>query len=861
MRLGAAAAAEVELRAARARGADLDLISVPLGRAYLLERRFEHLFDEISPVGRSQPVQAEIYLILGQAYLESQDLPRAEEAFAHSAALRPADAAPLLGQAMVALRRARYAEARALADEASKRAPESAEIWYLKGEIQRARRDSAGAVKHFDRALVREPGHLAARNSRAGALMDLGEDSAARQDVDFVLAAVPGDPKAAYLDAALLARAGDLNASRSALERAARTIAGLDSDYVLNHGPSLLLAGVIKYAQENYNESYAYLNRYVGMYPHQPGARKLLGDVLLRRGELQRAIRVLKPATGEAPDDAALLTLLGTAYMRAGQYSEATAAFEGAATHSPEDAAIQIRLARNRLAAGEEQAAIDHLNSALSLDPRAARPGLMLGFIELSRGNTDAALEAALAASAKQPDNPLAHNLTGAVYARRGQWQAARVSFERAVALDPVYTTAQLNLANVEIRAGRLHEAAARYRALLAAHPGDARVMMALASLARTRGHMDEATQWLEKVRAAEPGAMDAQVALVAIYLETGKTQLAVEVARRAEERAPENLAVLEAVGKTQIASGRLAKARVTFSRMSRYAVYSANWLQRIASHQARIGDSDGARWSLQKALAATPDHLPSQAALVKLDARAGNIDAALRRATQVRRQRPKSAAGDILMGDVYAEAGRDAEALKAYRAGWKKQPSSGLAVRLFRARSNAGDADGALAALERWLVEAGEDRAARRVLASAYARSGRTQLAILEYEKLMAAEPLDAGLANNLAALYFKAEDERGLVLARRAYEMAPDNPAVADTLGWILINSGEVEEGLVYLREAHSRASNQPEVRYHLAVALNGLGRTREARGHLQSALGLQTDFEGAADARRLLESMPGS
>ena len=245
----------------------------------------------------------------------------------------------------------------------------------------------------------------------------------------------------------------------------------------------------------------------------------------------------------------------------------------------------------------------------------------------------------------------------------------------------------------------------------------------------------------------------------------------------------------------------------------------------------------------------------------MKLDARAGNIDAALRLAARVREQRPKSAAGDILAGDVYAEAGRNAEALKAYRAGWKKQPSSGLAVRLFSARSKAGDPAGALLALERWLAEHDGDAAARRVMASAYARTGRTQLAILEYEKLIAAESRDAGLANNLAALYFEAKDERALALARKAHELAPHNPAVADTLGWILINSGDVEGGLVYLREAYSRASNQPEVHYHLAVALNGLGRTREARSHLQSALGLQKDFEGAADARRLLESIPGS
>ncbi len=73
----------------------------------------------------------------------------------------------------------------------------------------------------------------------------------------------------------------------------------------------------------------------------------------------------------------------------------------------------------------------------------------------------------------------------------------------------------------------------------------------------------------------------------------------------------------------------------------------------------------------------------------------------------------------------------------------------------------------------------------------------------------------------------------------AEKALKLAPNNPAFADTLGWILVQRGQVEAGLRYLRDARLRAPESGEIRFHLAYALAKTGRTAEAREELIAAL----------------------
>jgi len=83
-------------------------------------------------------------------------------------------------------------------------------------------------------------------------------------------------------------------------------------------------------------------------------------------------------------------------------------------------------------------------------------------------------------------------------------------------------------------------------------------------------------------------------------------------------------------------------------------------------------------------------------------------------------------------------------------------------------------------------------------------------------------------GALNGLAWLYHENGKPGALVMARKASKLAPDNPAIQDTYGWILVQSGGAASGLAALQEAASKLPNNREVQYHLAYAL---AETRQA------------------------------
>jgi predicted Zn-dependent protease len=141
-------------------------------------------------------------------------------------------------------------------------------------------------------------------------------------------------------------------------------------------------------------------------------------------------------------------------------------------------------------------------------------------------------------------------------------------------------------------------------------------------------------------------------------------------------------------------------------------------------------------------------------------------------------------------------------------------------------------------------------------VLADAYQNAGDRPRAVAQYEtieKRGAATPI---LLNNLAWLYYEMGDARAEAVARRAYEAARDVAAVADTYGWILVEAGKAEQALEPLRRAAADTSD-PAVQYHLAVALIRTGAGDEGRRRLTELLQRAPEFNGASEARKLLES----
>ena len=87
---------------------------------------------------------------------------------------------------------------------------------------------------------------------------------------------------------------------------------------------------------------------------------------------------------------------------------------------------------------------------------------------------------------------------------------------------------------------------------------------------------------------------------------------------------------------------------------------------------------------------------------------------------------------------------------------------------------------------------------------------------------------------------------------------EMAPDEPIISDTLGWVLYKRGVYQPALALLRDSATRLPDNPEAQYHLGMTYYRLQEREAAKEALARALTLSSQFPGAGEARRTLAEL---
>jgi Flp pilus assembly protein TadD len=148
----------------------------------------------------------------------------------------------------------------------------------------------------------------------------------------------------------------------------------------------------------------------------------------------------------------------------------------------------------------------------------------------------------------------------------------------------------------------------------------------------------------------------------------------------------------------------------------------------------------------------------------------------------------------------------------------------------------------------------------ARTVLGVVLNAQGKVDEANREYRAALELSPKNALAANNLAANLSdgKGNLDEALKFAQAAREAAPEDPKVADTLGWIYYRKEILDTAHTLLAEARRGEGDTPQVRYHLGMVLAKKGRNREAAAELSAALALDPAFPGNEEARKTLESV---
>ncbi len=826
---------------------------VALGRAYLLQGKFDRVIKEIKSDKRGDDVEAAVLLLRGQAFMSLRRFADAEAAIRAADRLRPNQAPVHVALARILVLKKDPKGAEKEVDKAIALSPDLVNAWILKGELRRLKRDFPTALEAFGRAIDLDPNTVAGHLGRAAALIDLNRDGEARADIDAVRATAKNHPLASYLAALIDARKKDYAGAHDELLKVFKTVD--------NHLPSIFLFGAVSYAQNNLEQAEQYLSRFVEAVPGNAVARKLLGATLIRKGQSARAVEILLPAVKNAPNDAQALALLGSAYMQERDFAKSTEYFQKAVAASPKAvAAVRTQLALSQMAVGKSDLAVAELKTAFKLNADETQAGILLALAQIRKRDFKGALASANELEKRLDGNPLPLNLKGAAYLGLGKTEEAKKSFEKALAIKSDYFPARMNLARIALRAGDADAARAQYQAILDIDKNNPGALIALADLAGREKRAKDALALLERARKTNPKAVEPRLRLVNVYIARREGDKALDVAREAGTIAPRNPQVIFALARAQVAAGELSSAIVTFRRLVELEPKSARVRVGLALALMGSKDYDSAREQLAKARKIAPDFMRGRVAAVELEMLDKKTDAALARARELSADQSASPVGPMLEGDILMRTGDFAGAIKAYETASARRGSMTLALRLYNAHVKAGDVEGGLGVLRDWLAKNPNDHRTRLALAGAYLNAKRFKDAIGEYERLLAVSPENPVLLNNLAWSYHQIGDARALDFARRAHAKAPKSSEITDTLGWILVREGKAAEGVELLKKAAAQAPDQPEIRYHLAVALNAVGQAEEARRELESVVGSGKPFAGMDDARKLLRELSG-
>jgi len=534
------------------------------GRALTRLRRYD---DAIAQLDAAVAVdhRPSAYAALGDAKQAAGDVAGAETAFRAAVERAPqsVEARITLAEFLVATSRQAEAEQQLLksvaANPASELANRAAANFYVSSHRDQAAEsffraaaaqphqkmkstlalaDYYSAARRYEEAravldvVTSGPMATGARIRRAAIELETGSLADARQLIDGVLKKRPA-ADALAVNAQLLQREGKADEALAA----ARAAIDLDPRLAMAH----YVAGSIELDRRNF-ESAERSFREVLRQNHLTGPATLqLAKARLATGHAADAIDLAEQAGAEP---GARLTL-ARALVADGQIARARhelAQLDAATPPSPEPAVL---LGSIDLAAGNVPAALAHATRALSIAPNAADALVLAARAAIATGDTPAAEQYLGQAIASDPDSFESHTLLADLYASRRDFERARTTLETFAKRQPDAAAPQTALGIVLEAEGRSADARARYEQALTFDPQDPIASNNLARLyAAVDGMVDRAIELARTAVAKLPEDADAHDTLGWVAYRAGRLSLAASALERATALDPADASV-----------------------------------------------------------------------------------------------------------------------------------------------------------------------------------------------------------------------------------------------------------------------------------------------------------------------------
>ncbi len=855
---GDGASAEKELRRAIELGVPINSVVTALARGLLQQRKFQVIVDELQPTDElNQEDRLQLKLIRGDAYMGLGQTAAARALFEEVLTADPKNFGAHLGAAASHRAEGNFAEAVRILNRLTREFPAEVRGWLAAGELAMQQRDHSAAIKNYEKAVVVAAAdnilaaEVQALSGMTEALFASGRTDEARISIARMVELAPNSQPALYQSAQAAFLDEDWSAAQSNLQRILQQSP--------DDRPAQTLLGAVYLKAGNLSQAEMYLSAVVAATPENRQARQLLAEAQLRQKEARQAQETLAPLVALGNTDSVALTMAARASVGQGDSDAAIDFLRRGVENEPDNIDLKFRLAVALMNAGRG----DEFEAVLrSIDVGDSRTDeFRRDFLNALATSRTAGLQQGLAAASKLaddwPKNPNAHTLLGSVQFALEDLAAARSSFNAAVALQPGDLTAIRNLALLDEREGDVAAARKRFELILEAQPNATWAMFGVARLAAQGGDVAASRKWLQRIRSLDPMAIQPRKSLAVLLMADGDFVEAEKVIEEALNHANESADLHDLLGQARAAQGDHAGATIAYRRALDIEPDNDRLRLSLAQAQREVGNEALAQQTLSQSGNVSIDHIPSAVTAASLRVESGDLGGAMEIAKALQEHHPASPVPLALEAEIHVRSDRLQHAVEAYDRAMAIDVMRSHALRAHRIKTELGHPDRSRP-LQAWLAKRPDDSDARLILAGSLQADGRLDEAIGEYLLVLKSDPTNGAALNNLAWTYYLAGDGRAVETARKAFALLPDSGSVADTLGWILVESGDIDEGVEVLRKAVDLSNNRAEVQYHYAASLARTGKLDDARRILQSILNSNDDFASRGAAEQLLADL---
>ena len=629
--------------------------------------------------------------------------------------------------------------------------------------------------------------------------------------------------------------------------------------------------------------------------PQSADGLMLKGRSLLGEQRYDEGIEELNKALQQSPNNTRLYIDLARAYVLKKDQAAAETILKKGLTVDARSIDLLLALGDYYLMARHVDEAERQYKQALDVDRKNDAVYLKLASFYQVIGKWAEVENAYQQLAAMKPDSEEPHLILGDFYTWFGRQDKALASYQRATEIKPGSVMARNKLINYYLDTGNVREAEGRVKAILDKDKKDldgrffdARLRLGKResdeAIALLQGVMKDEPQFaaahyfygmalLQKQQVAQarnaigeaiklaPGLIDARVSLAAVYLSEGAADLAVEQAEAALKINPRKVQAAILLADAFFRKGEKLKSKQVYEKLTQGMPTEPIGPYKLGLIARSEKNDTSAMAHFEEALKRRPAAIEPLTEIVAMQVDHGKLAEARNRVMKQIGVVQENALLYNLLGQLWIASKDRAQAETAFKKAIEQDSSLLMAyMNLGALYQTMGRADEAVKEYEAALAKKPSFVQAHVLLGMLYEGKKDVENAIAQYRAALKLHPKLAPAANNLAWILSERGTDLDVALgyAQTARQERPDDPNIADTLGWIYYKKNAYLMAVEFLKEASEKLSRHPVVQFHYGMALYRKGDAASAKKTLETSLKLNPNYEGAEEAKKALADL---